>query len=258
MTRDTRELPRTDALGDIRVVLVGTSHPGNIGAAARAMKTMGLERLVLVAPERFPDAEATARASGADDLLGRAEVVATLDEALAGCGLVFGASARLRSLPLPLLDPRAAAGRALEAAAATPVALVFGREDSGLANDELDRCHYLLNIPTVAGFGSLNLGAAVQVVAYELRMAALAGDRPASPRIDAQAATAEQMAGFYAHLEATLARIEFLDRDNPGPVLRKFRRLFNRVRVNRNELAMLRGVLSAADRMARLAGKHED
>ena len=172
-------------LSNIRIVLVHTSHPGNIGATARAMKNMRLEQLVLVQPAQFPSAEATARASGADDLLARARCCATLDEAVADCALVIGASARLRSVRWQEFDPRACAQEVLQASAHAPVALVFGREQSGLTNEELERCHALVHIPSNPEYASLNLAQAVQVLAYEVHMTHLsltAGGWQAPPR----------------------------------------------------------------------------
>ena len=163
-----------ESLPNLRIVLVGTQHPGNIGSAARAMKTMGLSALHLVAPERFPDPEANTLAAGADDLLAAAPVHADLDAALAGCHFVLGTSARRRHVPLPELGPREAAERLLDAAGQGPVALLFGRERTGLENAELQRCHFTVGIPTDPGFSSLNLAAAVQVLSYELRLAVLA------------------------------------------------------------------------------------
>ena len=162
-----------NTLQNLRIVLVGTQHPGNIGSAARAMKTMGLSALHLVAPERFPDPEAVALAAGADDLLAAAPVHADLDAALAGCTFVLGTSARRRHVPLPELSPRDAARQLVEAAARGPVALLFGRERTGLENGELQRCHASVGIPTNPEFSSLNLAAAVQVLCYELRLALL-------------------------------------------------------------------------------------
>ncbi len=231
-------------LSHIRIVLVETSHPGNIGAVARAMKTMGLSDLWLVSPRApFPHAEATSRASGADDLLCRAQVVPSLDEALADRTLVFGASARMRQLAWPLVDPRQCG--ALAAAPDETVAVVFGREDSGLSNAELGRCNYLVHIPTNPDFGSLNIAAAVQVIAYELRQAA--GAEP--PRTTEEPlATAGELAGLFDHLERTLVAIGFLDPANPRQVMQRLRRLFKRARPNRVELNILRGVLTASTR----------
>ncbi len=236
-----------EALSRIRVVLVEPTHPGNVGAAARAMRTMGLERLVLVAPREFPSEEAWARASGAEEVLERARVVATLDEALAGCGLAVGTSARRRSLAWPGREPRAAAAEAVAAAAAgTEVAFVFGRERTGLTNAELDRCQALLTIPTVPDFRSLNVAAAVQVVAYELHLAAR-GAPPAEPPAEPPA-TADELESFYGHLERVMVRVGFLDPDNPRRLMRRMRRLFARARPERTELNILRGILTAVER----------
>ncbi len=232
-------------LATIRIVLVGTSHPGNIGAAARAMKNMGLAQLSLVAPEIFPSAEATARASGADDVLQRAQIFSTLDEAVADCGLVLGCSARRRHLDWPQLDPREAAARAVTEASTVPVALVFGRERTGLTNEELDRCHYLVHIPTQADFSSLNLAAAVQVLSYELRMAALVPEA-LSPSSRNPPASHQQLEGLYQHFYQALVELEFIDPTNPRLLMRRLRRLFNRTRLETLEVNILRGILTAA------------
>jgi len=232
----------------MRIVLVETTHPGNIGAAARAMKNMGLTRLFLVNPQRYPSADATARAAGADDVLAQSVICDTLDEALSGCGLVFGASARMRSIPWPQLDPRQAAPRALAAAETDEVAFVFGREHAGLSNQELDRCNFLLTIPTNAEFASLNVAAAVQIVSYELRMAA---QESAPPAMSSEPlASAEDRERFYRHLEQVLLDLEFLDPNNPKHLMRRLRRLFNRVELDNNELNILRGILTAVERHA--------
>lgn len=233
-------------LDRIRIVLVETTHPGNIGGAARAMKNMGLRRLLLVNPKQFPHADATARASGADDVLAAAEVHADLDAALAGCSLVFGATARSRSIPWPAVDPRAAAVHAVAAPPHGPVAMVFGREHSGLSNEELDRCNYLLHIPTDPEYPSLNLAAAVQVVAYELRMARREG--PLMPADVTPPATADERELLYGHLERVLTELRFLDPANPKHLMRRLRRLFNRAGIDRNELNILRGILTAVER----------
>jgi TrmH family RNA methyltransferase len=228
----------------VRIVLVGTSHPGNIGAVARAMKTMGLQRLVLVAPKVFPAEEASARAAGAVDVLESARVCAGLDEALAGASFVVGASARLRSLAWPSMAPREAAARIVAETSSGEAAVVFGRENSGLTNEELARCHALLHIPTAPALGSLNLAMAVQVVAYELFLAS--GAAPALPPDRAQpAATAEEMEKFYEHLETALIAAKFLDPDNPRHLMRRLRRLFNRAQPDSNEVNILRGILAA-------------
>lgn len=232
-------------LQNIRTVLVETSHPGNIGASARALKNMGLEQLVLVRPALFPHAEATARASGADDLLARARVVDNLDAALVGCGLVMGTSARSRTLARPALDPRQSARRMIELSRYSEVALVFGRERSGLTNDELDRCHYQVHIPANPAYSSLNLAAAVQVLAYELRMAGAADEKPQFPAGHTLPATSDQMAHFYEHLQQVLIEIDFLDPGNPRQLMRRLRRLFNRAQPDQNEINILRGILTA-------------
>lgn len=236
---------------DVRVVLVETTHPGNIGAAARAIKNMGFSRLYLVRPREFPSAEATARASGADDLLGSATVCESLPEALSGCSLVFGASARLRTIPWPLVDAR----RCGELAVAHPgeVALVFGREHAGLTNEELEYCNYLVHIPTNPDFSSLNVAAAVQVVAYELAMAGGAGVEPGEEK-DAPA-TADELEGLYSHLEETLVQLAFLDPGNPRQLMRRMRRLFNRAQLEMTEVNILRGVLTAAQKAAAGRGR---
>lgn len=231
-------------LSNVRIVLVDTTHPGNIGATARAMKNMCLERLVLVNPQHYPSAEATARASGADDTLAAAQQFATLDAALAGCSLVFGASARIRSIAWPQTDARVAAGLIVQEARQAPVAVVFGREHSGLTNEELDRCNYLLHIPVNPGYASLNLAAAVQVVAYEIFMASLA----LAPELESHGtvwASAEEVERFYAHLEKTLIALDFLDPAYPKHLMRRLRRLFNRTRLDQNEINILRGILTA-------------
>jgi tRNA (cytidine32/uridine32-2'-O)-methyltransferase len=252
-----------DLQNRVRIVLVDTSHAGNIGAAARAMKNMGLRRLYLVNPKLFPHADATARASGADDLLAQAIVCTDLDEALAGCALVVGASARLRNLTVPLLDPRQCATQVLEEWAGSgnhEVAILFGREHSGLTNDELGRCHHLVHIPTDPDYSSLNLAAAVQVVSYELRMACggqslVTGQAAAQVekplQTDEALAPAEDMARFYAHLEQTLVEIGFLDPGNPRIMMRRLRRLFNRARPNVVEMNILRGILTASQKARR-------
>jgi TrmH family RNA methyltransferase len=233
----------------VRFVLVSTSHPGNIGAAARAMKTMCLDRLVLVSPVSFPSAEASARASGAADVLQRAAVVANLDEALSGCRFVVGASARQRSLPWPLLGPRDCARRVLAEAGQGEVAVVFGNEQSGLSNEELQRCHILTQIPANPDYSSLNLAMAVQIVAYELRLAA-GGEAGLPVAREAPLANAGDMEYFYQHLERVLRDSGFLDPANPKHLMLRLRRLFNRAELDENEVAILRGILSAVARDA--------
>ena len=244
-------------LQNIRVVLVNTSHPGNIGGAARAMKNMGLSRLVLVEPRSFPHHEADARASGAGDILAAAQVVATLEDALVGCNLVLGTSARDRRIPWPLLDPRECGTKVVEEAGqGAEIALVFGREDSGLTNEELQRCHFHVHIPSDPQFSSLNLGAAVQVLSYEVRMAWLAAEgKPSkvekfeatSPRSE----TMDELERLYEHLEQTLVDIEFLDPDKPRHLMARLRRLYGRSSVSRAEMNILRGILTETQKAAR-------
>lgn len=242
-------------LDRVRVVLVNTSHPGNIGGAARAMKNMGICELVLVDPERFPDPDARARASGADDVLEGARIVATLEEAISDCVLVLGTSARDRRIPWPVVDPREAATLVLdqldEVSDAT-VALVFGREDSGLTTDELQRCQYHVHIPSNPDFSSLNLAAAVQVLSYELRMLELqrAGQPTKMKKTETTSiqneipATAEEMERFYAHLEQVLVEIGFHDPQKPRQLIPRLRRLYGRIRPNQVEMNILRGILT--------------
>lgn len=235
-------LKRMNRLSHIRIVLVNTTHPGNIGAAARAMKNMGLRDLALVDPKVFPSGEAKARASGADDILAAARVCGSLEEAIADCALVIGASARVRTIPWPMLAPRECAK--LVAGAATKTALLFGREHSGLTNEELERCHYLLHIPCDPEFSSLNVAAALQVVAYEIFVAA-----EESPPVEKQMsplATAAQMDSFYRHLEETLWAVRFLHEKKSSPsLMRRVRRIFNRARLEQKEIHILRGILNA-------------
>jgi TrmH family RNA methyltransferase len=233
-------------LSSTRILLLNTSHPGNIGAAARAMKTMGLEELCLVQPKAFPAAEATARASGADDLLARARVFDSLDEALQGCNLVIGASARARSIPCPLLDPRECAGMIAGQGGDGRAAILFGNEQSGLSNAEMDRCQYLVRIPANPEYSSLNLAAAVQIISYELRMASdaetgdVAGGQPQPVAVDSA-----EMERFYRHLEQVLVELDFLDPENPRQLMRRLRRLYNRAGPDGNEMNILRGILTA-------------
>ena len=247
-------------LQNIRVVLVNTSHPGNIGGAARAMKNMGLSRLVLVQPMDFPAADASARASGADDVLSNAIVVDSLKQALVGCSMAIGTSARERSIPWPLLDPRECASKTVErAAAGDEIALVFGREHAGLTNDELQRCHFHVHIPSNPDFSSLNLAAAVQVLSYEVRMAWLAaqGEAGGEQKQDVAAsrncelATLDEMELFYDHLEKTLVDIGFLDPEKPRHLMPRLRRLYGRSEVDGTEMSILRGILTETQKVAR-------
>lgn len=232
-------------LKNIRIVLINTSHPGNIGSTARAMKTMGLTELYLVAPLQYPDPKAEEMASNAGDILQNAIVVSTLDEALADCGLIVGTSSRSRSIPWPMLSPREFAEKAIKESVEHKVAVIFGREQSGLTNEELHRCHFHLHIPSNPNYCSLNLASAVQVIAYELQVASQAG-RVADDVWDYRFASADEMEGFYKHLERVLIEIDFLNPDAPRQLVPRLRRLFNRARLDEMEINILRGILTAA------------
>jgi tRNA/rRNA methyltransferase len=227
-------------LDNVRVILSHTSHPGNIGAAARAMKTMGLSQLYLINPRFFPDDQATAMAAGADDILQNAVVCATLDEALQGVVFVAGMSARVRDISQEVLAPREAMPLVMQQAQ-QPVALLFGTEMSGLTNDELARCQLMVRIPVNPEFSSLNLAAAVQLVSYELRLAAGQGDCGAP---EVSPASAEHVEGFFRQLEETLIEIEFLNGKHPTKLMHKLRRLYARARLESEEINILRGILT--------------
>jgi len=230
-------------LDHVRIVLCRTSHPGNIGSAARAMKTMGLTRLTLVQPRKFPHEDTYAMASGATDVLENIQVCDTLEQALAGCTLVIGLTARKRELSHAAITPRAAAVEALQAAASDEVALVFGGETNGLSNEELIRCQKLAHIPANPEYSSLNLAAAVQVLAYELRMTAETAAPVLPKRIDP--ATHDEIEGFYRHLEQTLIDTGFLDPAQPKRLMSRLRRLFTRAGLQKEEINILRGILNS-------------
>ncbi|WP_243351367.1 RNA methyltransferase [Stenotrophomonas acidaminiphila] len=245
----------------IRFVLVGTQHPGNIGAAARAMKTMGLSRLVLVAPEQPLDEVAFRRSAGAEDVLGDALVFATLAEAVADCRLVLGCTARARRVQLEELLPEVAGQRAVaRAAEPAEVAFVFGRERTGLSNDELQLCHAAVHIPSDPEFSSLNLAAAVQVLAYEVRMAQLEGQAapPPEPGYGEAPASHAQLEGLFGQFGDTLDQIDFHKGRAPESAMRKLRRLFMKADLSEQEVRLLRGILSDAQRMARLANERQN
>jgi tRNA/rRNA methyltransferase len=239
--------PQAALLARLRIVLVHTSLPANIGAAARAMHTMGLSQLVLVAPARFPHADATALAAGADALLERARVVATLDEALAGVRLAIGLSARPRKFAGRVLALRAGAGEAIRLAVEGDVALVFGTEMSGLSNDELARCEIVATIAANPDYASLNVAAAVQVAAWELRVAALGDDVWRAPRF--AAATHDDVEALHAHAQRTLTALRFYDPARPRRLMPRLRRLFARAKLEREEVNILRGILARVDEM---------
>jgi TrmH family RNA methyltransferase len=238
------------------MVLVAPSHPGNIGAAARAMKNMALDDLVLVNPKQFPDAEATARASAADDLLSAARVVPTLAQALEGCGFVAATTSRDRDQYFRVLDVREAAARIVAESRRAPAAVVFGAERTGLTNEELETAHALIRIPASALYPSLNLGMAVQLVTYEL-FRARSGALPAmgAEPMAAPLAAPEEMARLYAHLAQVLEEIDFRDRTQSRThLMGRIRRFLQRAELDHNEVAILRGILTAVQSRRRPAG----
>jgi len=239
----------------VKVVMVHTSHSGNIGSAARAMKTMGLTNLVLVSPKQFPSEDAIAMSSGAADVLEGATVVETLEEAIVDCSLVVGASARSRNLPWPLVNPREMAQQALALPAEAKIALVFGRERSGLTNDELARCSCHVNIPANADYSSLNVASAVQVLCYELRMSAVLSQGTEQPlwgvEWDQPPATSGQLEGLFEHWQKLLVDIDFLDPTNPRTLMSKVRRLILRAQPDEVEANIMRGMLSHIDKNLR-------
>lgn len=240
-------------LSNIQIILVEPSHPGNIGAVARAMKTMGLTQLVLINPQKFPAKEATERAAGADDVLYNATVCPTLLEAVQGCHYIFACSARMRSLSwLPLTPPEASQQIKGKIQCGQNVAVVFGRESSGLTNEELQLCHSHVLIPANKDYSSLNLAAAVQVICYELRMQFLTGetiiDTENRKGDRARSATSEELEGFFQHLESCLKQIEFLNPSQPRKLMSRLRRLYLRTNIDEIELNILRGILAATEK----------
>ena len=238
---------------NIQVVLVNPSHPGNIGAVARAMKNMGLRHLVLVDPRKFPDPEAEWRAASAVDIIQSARVVSSLDDAVGDSQFVVGTSARERRIPWPVQDARLTANRIVEHSINEKVSILFGREDSGLNNEELRRCNLHCHIPTHPDYESLNLSMAVQIVCYEIRMAELEGTLP--PEEDSHwenpFATSQDMEYFYEHLEETLVELEFLNPSAPRQLMTRLRRLYSRVRLDDMEVQILRGILKETRRVIR-------
>jgi tRNA/rRNA methyltransferase len=248
-------LNKQNHLNNIRVVLSHTTHPGNIGAAARAMKTMGLRHLYLINPRHFPDAQAHAMSAGADDILENAVVCASVDEALQGVVFTVGMTARLRDISIEVKTPREAMPLVLQQAASQPVALLFGTEMSGLTNEETGRSQLLVNIPANPDYSSLNLAAAVQVMAYELSVAAQSY-LPSPPEI--QPARHEQLEGFFSHLEKALFEIGFFTTQNPARMMQRLRRLYARTRLEQDELNILRGILSVTvEYNARLKARYQ-
>jgi tRNA (cytidine32/uridine32-2'-O)-methyltransferase len=256
------------SLDRIRVVLVNTTHPGNIGAAARAMKNMGLTRLYLVEPRDFPSDKARWRSANASDVVAQAVVVETLNEAIADCGLVIGTSARDRRIPWPLINPEECGRQVIRESTHHEVAILFGREARGLKNEELQKCQYHVHIPTSTEYTSLNLAMAVQVISYEVRRAYLdhehAGQDAAPVPLDnsqgagfslgvdpqnwdQEFSTNEDMELFFTHLERALIKIDFHDPDNPRQLMSRLRRLYQRIRPDKMEMNILRGILTSIE-----------
>lgn len=248
-------------LDSVRIVLVNTSDCRNIGSAARAMKTMGLSQLVLVDPIEMPNGQAQALAAGATDVLANAKVVSTLEEAISDCGLVVGTSARSRTLPWPMLDPRECGEKLISEVSEYPVALVFGRESSGLTNDELQLCHFHVQIPANPEYSSLNLAMAVQTLSYEVRMAFLANEKAQEQAQfnsqgneksdDEQYPVVEETERMFEHFEQALKATGFIVPSHPGLVMTKLRRFINRARPDSKEVKMWRGMLSSVEKSAK-------
>jgi tRNA (cytidine32/uridine32-2'-O)-methyltransferase len=263
------------SLDKIRIVMINTSDSGNIGAAARALKTMGLARLYLVDPLEYPTGKATARASGAADVLHNATVVSSLNEAIEGCSLVWGTSARMRSIPWPVVTPRQAAEQVANEHDETEVAIIFGRENSGMTNDELRKCHYHISIPSNDEYGVLNVASAIQLICYEMRVRLLepeleknvetvrqqaveSGEQsePQMPlsvtKWDSPLVNIEDMERFFLHFEQTLLDIDFFDPNTPRQLMTRARRLFNRTRLDRLEMNLMRGFFSKVQKLAKV------
>ncbi len=242
----------------IRIIMVNTSHPGNIGGAARAMKNMGLSQLYLVEPKEYPAEKAVWRAASALDVLDKAVVVDTLDEAIADCSLVIGTSARERRIPWPMLTPRECGERSWVESQSADIAIVFGREDRGLTNDELQKCHYHVHIPSNPDYSSLNIAAAIQVLCYEIRMAHLTekeGKAISYDDWDVPRAKSQDLEYFYNHFEEALCKLEFIEADNPRQTMTRLRRLFNRIRMDEMELSIMRGILTSIQNYIRRVEK---
>lgn len=242
-------------LEQVRIVLIGTSHSGNIGSVARAMKTMGLTQLVLVEPRTEIDGQAYALSAGASSVLAEARIVDTLADAIADCRLVIGTSHKTKNADVEVLDPRQAAAQVQQHAPAGPVAIVFGRENNGLTNEELRMCTYHVCIPANPDYTSLNLAMAVQVLAYELRMTALAAEQEVAAEPARILPTSQQLEGFYQHLEQTLDLTGFIIRAHPGHIMIKLRRLFSRAQPDEPELHILRGILTSVQKFQQGVGR---
>lgn len=233
-------------LQKIRTVLIHNSHPGNVGASARAMKNMGLSQLYLVAPKKFPAPEATALAASAEDVLNAAKVVETLPEALQGCDFICGVSARSRNLAWPMYTPRKMTEKVISVLqhSSGDIALLYGSEQHGLTNEHLSFCHAQVCIPSNPEYASLNVSQAVQILSYELWLAFLAVENAEDEKENFEPASFEAMAGFYQQLETTVIQIGFLDPQQPGRLMPRLKRLFARARPDKIELNLLRGILT--------------
>ncbi len=233
----------------VRIVLIETSHPGNIGATARAMKTMQQTELYLVKPKEYPSADCTARAAGADDILQQAKVVETLSEALEGCSIIFATTARDRAMSWPVHDPRGCANTITQSNEEDNVAIVFGRERSGMSNKEIELCNQVVMIPANEDYSSLNLASAVQILCYELMMASQQlSEHPVIERDEYERlATHDEMEGFYNHLIETMTQVGFYDPAHPKQLVRRIKRLFNRAQLEQTELNIMRGFLTGVE-----------
>ena len=255
-TSESAEKSTKSLLSKVRIVLVNTSDCRNIGSAARAMKTMGLTDLVLVDPIELPNGQAQALSAGASDVLNGARVVKTLQEAISDCGLVVGTSARSRTLPWPMLEPRGCGEKLILEASEYPVAIVFGRESSGLSNDELQLCHFHVQIPANPDYSSLNLAMAVQTLSYEVRTSYLlqknAQYANKTTVDDQEFPVIAETERFYAHFEQAMKRTGFITPNHPGLIMTKLRRLFNRARPDTKEIKMMRGILASVERAAKV------
>jgi tRNA (cytidine32/uridine32-2'-O)-methyltransferase len=241
----------------VRIVLVGTTHPGNIGAAARAMKTMSQDKLYLVNPKEFPSAEATARAAGADDILANASIHSDLKSAVSDCDLVITTSARVRSIPWPMVTPRECAEKIVESGNGN-TAIVFGRENSGLNNEEMELGNMVLKIPVNPEFSSLNLASAVQIICYEILLRFQIVQKTDVSNEKSQIVKQEQMEQFYAHLEDAMVEVGYYDRNNPRKLMHRMRRLFNRALLDESEFNILRGFLAATQEGLKKNNKGHD
>ncbi len=237
--------------------MVETTHPGNIGAAARAMKAMGYKNLYLVKPKIYPNAEATARAAGADDILTNAVVCDSLEQALQGCVTVIASSARPRAISSPVFTPREYASKLSEKTKLGPVALVFGRESSGLSNEELEHCNVILQIPTNPDFSSLNVASAIQILCYEFINGSQCLQTEKTDKEKVQLATSDEMKYFYNHLQQCMIDVGFLNPEQPRKLMRRLKSLFNRANLDENEVSILRGFLAAVQQAATEEKKNE-